>query len=275
MRFPAGVACACLLSGCLYSTQHFNTGRLLEPGQSSATLGAGTLRALEYGCAGGWNVYPFTDSTGTHCVVYRFEGSAGSNGDFTQSIDTLDQERTWSIAPKASLGYRVGVSGKWGFFTGTEIGLHLEAPTNPVSGEFDLNLGLPVPEGKPYHHSLSAGWGIGIWADNSWFLEYAFSRSWGGNDMFAGYRGTYLASQISDLDDSEGDRRFGSKRRFIHQADFGFKWILPDIPVVPDFIVPMAVLSYPLAPFHTDAVPDDVLDDHLWDVSLGMGWQFK
>ena len=183
--------------------------------------------------------------------------------------------QTWSTAPKASLGYRVGVSGKWGVFTGTEIGLHLEGPTNPASGEFDLKLGLPVPAGRPYRHSLSAGWGIGIWADNSWFLEYALSRSWGGNDLFAGYRGTYLASQMSDLDDAESDRRFGFKRRFIHQADIGFKWTLPRIPVVPDFIAPMAVLTYPLAPFHTDAVPDGLLDDHLWDVSLGMGWNFR
>jgi hypothetical protein len=273
MRIPAGVACACLLPGCLYSTQHFNTGRLLEPGQSSLTLGAGSMRSFEYDCGKDWNVYPFTDSTGTHCVTNTM--SIDSLGNAVYAGDTLERAQTWSTAPKASLGYRVGVSGKWGLFTGTEIGLHLEAPTNPVSGEFDLKLGLPVPAGRPYHHSLSAGWGIGIWADNSWFVEYALSRSWGGNDLFAGYRGTYLATQFPDLDDAESDRRFGSKRRFIHQANIGFKWMLPDIPVVPDFLVPVAVLSYPLAPFHADDVPDPLLDDALWDLSLGMGWDFQ
>ncbi len=275
MGIPAGVACACLLSGCLYSTQHFNTGRLLEPGHSSITLGAGTLRSFDYGCPDDGRTFEFSDSTGAHCERFTFGGSIDSNGKYGESRDIFDRTQTWSNSPKASLGYRVGVSGKWGYFTGTEIGLHLEGPTNPVSGEFDLKLGLPVPAGRPYHHSLSAGWGIGIWADNSWFLEYALSRSFGGNDLFVGYRGTYLASQIPDLDDAERDRRFVSKHRFIHQADVGFKLILPDIPVVPDFLVPMAVLSYPLAPFHTDAVPEYLLDDHLWDVSLGMGWSFR
>lgn len=274
MRLPAGVACACLLSGCLYSTQHFNTGRLLEPGHSSVSLGAGTLRSFEYGCGGGGNVYEVSDSTGTHCQVLE-QWSTDSAGNTIMSGPIMDRAQTWSTAPKASLGYRVGVSGKWGPFTGSEIGLHLEGPTNPVSGEFDLKLGLPVPAGRPYHHSISAGWIIGVWADNSWFLEYALSRSWGRNDLFAGYRGTYLASQIGDLENAERDRRFTPNRRFIHQADVGFKWSLPEIPVVPDFITPVAVLSYPLAPFHSDAVPDHLLDDHLWDFSLGMGWNFK
>jgi len=162
-----------------------------------------------------------------------------------------------------------------GPFPGVEMGLHLESPTNPVSGEFDLQLGLPVPAGRPYHHSLSAGWGIGIWADNSYFLEYAASRSWGGNEFFGNYRATYLASQLADLNGSVEARKFRLNRRLIHQSSLGFKWTLPEIPVVPDFIVPEVGLTYPLAPTGTDAIPDWVLDDRAWDLSLGIGWHFR
>lgn len=271
---PAGVACAFLLSGCLYSTHHFNTGRLLEPGRTSFTVGGGMMKSFRYGCDEESGSYEDGDSTRRFCVEHTQENDFQS-GQWTQRTDTTEQRKFPSSAPKGSLGYRLGMSGPRGFITGAEIGLHLEAPTNPVSGEFDLKIGLPVPGGRPYHHSLSGGWGIGIWADNSYFLEYALSRAFGGSDLFASYRGTRLATQIADLGGSENDRRFKSKRRLIHQATFGFSWALPAIPVIPDFIVPMAVLSYPLAPFSESKVPDLILDDHLWDMSLGMGWRFQ
>ncbi len=232
------------------------------------------MKSFHYGCHEKSGSYESRDSTRHFCVKYTQEQDFQS-GQWTHNLDTTEQRKFPSSALKGSLGYRLGMSGPRGFITGTEIGLHLEAPTNPVSGEFDLKIGLPVPGGRPYHHSLSAGWGIGIWADNSYFLEYAVSRALGGSDLFAAYRGTNLATQIADLGSSQGDRRFKTKRRLIHQATVGFSLALPAIPVIPDFLAPMAVLTYPLAPFSSSRVPDHVLDDHLWDLSLGMGWRFQ
>jgi hypothetical protein len=273
LRLPAGVASAFLLSGCLYTTHHFNSGRLLEPGHSSVTVGTGLTKVPGYGCPAG-TVYDYRDSTGLHCVT-EYGGTDYENGSIVNRPAESQPGPTTSTSTHYSLGYRLGVHGRLGPITGVELGLHLEAPTNPASGEFDLKLGLPVPGMRPYHHSLSAGWGIGAWADNSYFLEYAASRFWGGNDVFFNYRATYLATQLPDLRGSESKRRFNSKRRLIHQAALGFTWTLPEFPVLPDFIAPEVVLSYPLAPSGKEVIPELNLDDRMWDLNLGMVWSFK
>lgn len=275
-RFPTGVACAFLLTGCLYTTHRFNSGRLLEPGHSSVTLGGGVSGTPRYGCGDGITKSSvYQDSTGIkHCSVY--DPQAQDSGSQTGGQYVIKDLKAFSTPLlNGSISYRLGIHGPIGPFPGLEMGLHLEAPTNPASGEFDLQLGLPVPAGRPYHHSLSAGWGIGFWADDSYFLEYAASRSWGENDLFVNYRAIYLASQLADLTGSVDVRRFRSKRRLIHQSSLGFKWALPDILVLPDFIAPEVGLTYPLAPTGVDAIPEWVLDDRAWDFSLGMGWHFR
>jgi hypothetical protein len=269
----AWITCAAPLAGCLYTTQHFNNGRLLEPGRTSLTLGAGRSHTLDYGCPEleGSYVYKARDSAGIHCLKFpiSFGGEPGSP-------DTVAPVQGWNGLFKGSLDYRLGVHGPFGPFTAAEIGIHLEAPTNPASAEFDLKAGLPVPAGRPYHHALSAGIGIGAWADNSYFCEYALSRAFAAGDLFVNYRGTYLATQIADLRGSEDRRRFNSRRRFIHQASLGFSWNLPSLSVMPDFLVPLVTLTYPIAPAGTERPPPDyVLDEHVWDFGLGMGWSFR
>lgn len=275
---PACVAVAFLFTGCLYTTHHFNTGRLLEAGTSSLTLGGGLSRSLAYGCpdspSGNGGSYEATDSVGVHCM--QDHSSRDPSGNFVGRSDSVPHVHPWNWMPKGSLGYRLGVYGPFGPFAGAEIGLHLEAPTNPASAEFDMKIGLPLPKGIPFHHSLTGGLGIGAWADNSYFGEYALSRAFGSNDLFVNYRATYLASQIVDIMGSESRRHFQSRRRMIHQASLGFFWTLPALPVLPDFLVPLVVLTYPLAPVGSGTPPPDyLLDDHAWDISVGMGWTFK
>jgi hypothetical protein len=189
--------------------------------------------------------------------------------------DTLPYIKTWSRSFKTSLGYRLGISGRWGPFTGAEIGLHLEAPTNPVTGEFDMKLGLPAPKKFHVHHSLSAGWGIGVWADNSYFLEYALSHSLGESSLFGNYRATQLASQISDLGNAEKNRKFDSHQRLIHQASIGFTWSLPEISILPDFVSPQVILTYPMGPTGDGKIPEYLLKESVWDLNMGLGWRFK
>ncbi len=275
MRFPVWVTCAFLMTGCLYSTHHFNSGRLLDPGMSDVTVGGGYSQAPGFGCSSNPNVIEFQDSTGArHCEDDSREASDG-NGSSNPHFLVTDPKKFALPFYSGSLGYRLGIHGKLGPFSGLEMGLHLESPTNPVSGEFDLKLGLPVPKGLAFHHSLSAGWSIGMWADNSSFLEYAASRPFGLSDLFVNYRATYLASQSADLLGSEDARRFLSKRRLIHQSSLGFKWALPEILIVPDYIIPEVGLTYPLGPTGSDAIPAYVLDDRAWNFTLGMGWNFK
>lgn len=262
------------LSGCLYSTQHFNNGRLLEPGHTRLSLGGGISHFPTFDCPDGWYYEAKEGETASQCFgnIQTFNAETGN---FESKTDTLAPHTTWYSIPKIGLDYRLGVSGKWGPFTGTDIGLHLEGPTNPVTAEFDVRVGLPIPAKLALQHSLSTGWMIGAWADNSYFMEYAISRTWNDNCLFGNYRFTYLATQPADLGNSVREFYFLHKRRIIHQTSLGFTWNLPKILIVPDFITPQVILTYPLAPFGEQQVPEYILDDRTFDFNLGMGWHFK
>lgn len=260
-------ATAFLLSGCLYTSHHFNSGRVLDPGQTAVTLGYGTYRLYDATCSDKQNYESFMDSTGTPLCANR------SNDE-----DTVPGKVKVVEIPKFSLGYRLGVRREWGPFTGVELGWHLEAPTNPVSAEFDLKFGLPAPSRWRAHHSLSGGWIIGAWADNSFFGEYAASRTFGaltGPDahaLYASYRLTYLATQPEEAIRTERFAiGFKHKNRIAHQATLGVYLRLPDIVLLPDFLSPHATASTPWVRNLNSARPDQKI---LLDMNLGFGWRF-
>ncbi len=261
-------ALACLLSGCLYTTHHFNTGRLLDPGQTSVTIGYGRTPLYSVDCASRRDEV-MTDSTGTRC---RDPYAGNGNGPDTTSRDPL---LTTEIMPKVSFGYRLGVRGPWGPFTGVEMGWQFEVPTNPMSVEFDMKVGLPVPAKHPaFRHSLSAGWIIGMWADNSWFSEYAASRAFGEHALYGNYRVTYLATQPDEVGKFAAKGHFGSSNRFAQQASLGFYLKLPEIFLLPDYLSPQATFTMPVVPPFT-SIPHPLLDDYEWNVNFGFGWNFK
>ena len=92
----------------------------------------------------------------------------------------------------------------------------------------------------PYFHSLSGGWILGSWADNSFFTEYAASRAFGAGDpahaLYASYRLTYLATQLGEAVRTDTlVNRFDHHRRFAHQASAGFNFRMPAIPASAGF----------------------------------------
>jgi hypothetical protein len=272
MTKPIIFAAPLLLSGCLYTSHHFNSGRTLDPGNTAVTLGAGKIKLFERSCNYHEGFYDFQDSLGVlHCVRARWDGTGGLPG------DTVAPTLIESNLPKISLGYRLGVRKQWGPFTGVELGWQLEAPTNPGSAEFDLKLGLPGSGRGRFHHSFSGGWIVGMWSDNSFFGEYAASRAFGPGDsahaLYASYRFTRLATQPDDVfsDSSGRSLRFGKRTRNTHQATVGFHWRLPALPVLPDFLSPQATISVPWVAALGGVKPEDAL---LLDINLGFGWRF-
>ncbi len=258
----SGLAALASLSGCLYTTHHFNNGRLLEPGETALTLGAG--RAHFYS---------------DHCPDYYDRVSVGNGGQdkcvagFKSPPDTVSPDLEDVATPKVSLGYRLGIRKQWGPLTGLEMGWAVEMPTNPATLEFDLKAGLPIPKDWKASHSLSAGWGVGMWADNSWFLEYAASRSYGPHALYANYRYTWLASQPQDLDSSFNAWKFVSHKRHVQQAAFGLFLRLPKIVIIPDYVSPEVVATFPLiAPF--SQVDNPRLPEYQVNFNLGFGWNF-
>ncbi|MEO7424258.1 MAG: hypothetical protein ABI036_03665, partial [Fibrobacteria bacterium] len=182
------VAAAFLETGCLYTTHHFNSGRLLEPGKTAVTFGVGTQQVYTESCPDGY--YNDIREGNRLCRPDAYGGPVDQGEILLYDTNAIRPDLETMSIPKLSLSYRLGVRGQWGPFTGVELGWLVEAPTNPGTVEFDVKLGLPLDKRFRAHHSLSAGWGVGMWADNSYFLEYAASRDLGAHSLYSNYRFT-------------------------------------------------------------------------------------
>jgi hypothetical protein len=258
-----------LLGGCLYTSHHFNSGRILEPGNTAVTFGYGKMTLIERKCPEFQDGYAELDSTRTRCIRYRYAPEGRSEDTLPYSISETD-------LPRLSLGYRLGVRGEWGPFTGVELGWHLEAPTSPASAEFDLKFGLPAPGKLGIFHSLSGGWIVGMWADNSFFGEYALSRPFGkgsnAHAAYASYRLLRLATPPNEVFGKE-DQAFEFRRnpRWAHQASLGFHASIPDLAVLPDFVSPQLTFTTPWVRVLDDDPPDLPF---LYNFNIGFGWRF-
>ncbi len=303
MRVSTGAAMAafflCLgLQGCLYTSHHFNTGRLLAPGEHHWEFGIGQQNIVDYGCseAAARDAYaaldaeisklpnqtkaePFygepqgrveKDPQGKpNCLAERYVRPDSNDYDYARYTKSFPVTTQYSQLISASMGWRLGVREKWGPLTGVDLGWKLEAPTGPATLELDTRLGLPLPAGfSHWSHSLSLGWGIGAWADNSLFSEYALSRALGNYHPFVNARLTYLATQPSDLAVRQTFNRFDTYRRWVGQGMLGCEIILPDILLLPRRILPTVGLAYPAVPFTTESV--HVLSTGV-DVTLALG----
>ncbi len=173
---------------------------------------------------------------------------------------------------KGSVDYRLGVRDEWGPFPGVELQWHLEAPTNPATMEFGLNLGLP--SGPSFRHKFGAGWGVGAWADNSFFAEYAISKRLGIPLFFGNFRATWLATQIGEVLEGDFSSPLPSHRRLIWQTGFGFVIRFPDWIAAPDFIAPQLNLTLPQIPSGERKFRRVEIPLAQWDMNLGIGWTF-
>lgn len=204
-----------LLNGCLSTTsQHLNTGRILAPGVVEDT----------------WSL--------ANTTVIQCNGTMVRNRDGYMVCQP--DETDWSSAPKKkqysmieipslATSWRLGVREQWGPFTGVDMGWAMEFPGTL---EFDGRFGLPFWENYPsWKHSIAIGWGIGNWADNTWYTEYAFSYAAGKHALFfCNFRESWLSTQIVELEFNEFEDNdenqtevFKSHRRFVHQLSLGTK----------------------------------------------------
>jgi hypothetical protein len=259
------------LAGCLYTTQHFNTGRLLEPGETAVTLGLGKAHFYREDCPEGFFASYEGGETGEACrrLSYSPEGFPGTAQAAADTLRPLARIR--EDLPKLSLGYRLGVRKRWGPVTGIEIGWSIEGPTNPVSLEFDVKAGLPLPSRWKASHSLSAGWGVGAWVDNTWFAEYAAARSFGACALFANYRFSALATQPEKFDSSAQVGRFLRFPHYAHQMALGWYQYIPRFPVIPDYAIPEFTLTLPVYRGVLRATRPPAFD---LNFNLGVGWDF-
>jgi hypothetical protein len=234
--------------GCLYSVHHFNTGEVLPAGRSQTTLGAGRQPIWHCG-------HEAADSAASHVCG-----------------DSAGEAATQTHVFKGSVDFRLGLKDSLGPFPGAELQWHLEAPTNPATMEFGVNLGLPG--GAAFRHEVGVGWGIGAWADNSFYLQYSASRPVGGPLLFGNLRVTWLATQIGEVLGDDFTQPLPSNRHLVLQAGAGLFLRLPDWVVVPDFLIPQVNLTLPQIPSGEKKFRGGDIPSGQWDANLGFGWAF-
>ncbi len=258
---------AFFFSGCLYSTHHFNTGRILEPGKTAVGLTYGSSYAYEVKCPQGQGYWGYEVLEDGSPVCLQWSSS---------QIDTVPANILTRFYPKIGFDYRLGVRGKWGPFSGVEIGYHHEVPLHyPPLVAFDIKLGLTPFPGWASAHSVSAGWIIGMWADNSWFMEYGASRFWGSFGLYGNLKATWLATQPFDIMRINEDLRFIHKRRWINQGSLGVMWDLPNIPVIPDYFSPQVTFTWPGVPATEEKLKVSESGILEWNVNWTFGWKFN
>jgi len=265
------------LSGCLYTTHHFNTGALLLPGETTNSLGFGTQAFVELKCS---DVDMRASGNAYGTVQHDKNGKVSCLVQSIREMDTLYRyDSTWipvhekrNTVPNFSFGRRIGVREAWGPFTGVDLGWRIEAPTGPFSAEFDARFGLPIPEKlNGFKHSLSLGWDIGAYVDNSWFGEYAVSYALPWLRPFGQFRATYLATQPPDLEAGVDDLRLTPYRRWVGQFGLGSDFQTRGSGIIPKHILPLFLITTPGLPFIVE--PFHPPEKHFAvNFVLGMSW---
>lgn len=221
-----------LLQGCIATWIHMEDGTVLRPGGVDFHLSAGMAPTVSGSCPEGRLK---TVRGVPSCTRISYETVLDtSTGNYFGKIvgDTTPAALSSGSKAHYAAAWSLGALGSFGPFTGLEVGIQVEGPTDPISQEYRVAVGLPRPD-STWSHSLGAGWGTGMWADDTWFLQYAASWTRGNLRLFGNWRSSLQATRMefADLPD-----RFRHDRNWDHQATFGWKYRLAAVPVIPDWI---------------------------------------
>ena len=224
------------LPGCLITTQSYNHGKLLNPGERLMTLGIGGRRSSPY----------------LKKIEYQY-------------IDTLDREIEKEIKDSTrynwgtcTFDYRVGILRRYPFGKGLETGFHLEAAFRrdhkgvpqfygPPMLEIDTRFGLPdlLMKKSIFHHNISAGWIIGYWVDNGWFAGYA--AGWEFDRIIPYVSLRVLRTATDALNEPVMDDFFTKHNRsWLVRIAPGISLKIPDgARILPEYISPEVSLAFP------------------------------
>ncbi|MEN9354601.1 MAG: hypothetical protein RL318_1926 [Fibrobacterota bacterium] len=277
VRIAKWVPCLALflLSGCLYTVQRFNDGTVLPPGVTDVSMGLGKTPIWTATCPdGGWAAETGPDAGICKRYDYSREYDPQTGRYVGPEVSRSPARYESEDIPQLHASWRLGVRKEWGPFTGVELGWNIDVPTEPASLEFWGKFGLPGFVDTNTAHSVSAGWGIGMWADNSWWLEYAISHRFGSVRPWAGSRLLWQATRAEDLGIEVGER-IESHKRWIGQVFTGASAEMPVAVILPDWLALEGTWTFPGAGMglkrsqESSAVPYGHVGLH-----FGMGWRF-
>ncbi len=246
------------ISGCYYTAQSYNHGKLLDPGNSMFTVGAGaSMQDVP-----GHLVYNYTD--------YNYDDS-GYGMDYYDSIGV--ETRIWR---NIALNYQLGVHEKYPFGGGLEIGLLWEFSYYKERGDrssevlpaldFNVRTGFKdiVLSRSLYQHNLEIGWTTGMWVDNGMFLGYAGGWEFENIIPYAGLRLIYMPTNLLEHEDVFWEDNFEfHDRKFNARIAIGATIKISEIRVIPDYITPELTFTGPNA---------SVIDDYNATFHVGFRW---
>ncbi len=245
--------CVLMLSSCL-TTQHYNNGKTLKSGKSVVVWGAGYHKYLK-------------------CTSrdYRVnETNQDRKPNTKKCLEAEGEEIDETYEPQVSRKFRLGVRDNWGPFPGLDIGYSFEA----LGGvEFDGRLALPYVI-EELNHSISAGWVIGNWADNTLFMEYAFSKDFLATNLYINIRESYVATQTYDLDiDGGEDDVFIHNQKWVTQLGFGMRYEGTRRFLLPNIFYAHGTITAPAFSF-VDRIEGDMKPVYQFSPSVGVGWTY-
>ena len=223
-----------LIPGCLITTQSFNHGKLLNPGE----------RLLTHGIGG------------------RYSAPTGPRDQFYDSAEVTRERRVYDSKrynwATYTFDYRVGILRKYPFGKGLETGFHCEVALRknssddiqlygPPALEFDTRFGLNDITIGPgiFHHNVNAGWIVGYWVDNGWFGGYA--AGWE-IERFIPYISTRILLTATNVSDQPITNDFFTRhnRKVVGRINLGCTYRLPfNTSVVPDMLTPEISFTFP------------------------------
>jgi hypothetical protein len=246
-------------SGCYFTTQSYNYGKLLNPGEGQWTVGFGGIR------------------TESRIVDKTTKDSIGNS-------KSIYYPRNWMTM---AVDYRLGFLDTKPFGGGLEIGVHVEQgatllreiDTNtvfygetwdpqtqpgvqeidtsfdalfwgPPAVELAVRVGLPQrPLGlSTYYQNIDAGWIVGAWVDNGWFVGYSGGAEFRRLYPYGGVRLTLAPTNIfqDDVLDFDSETFFSTSHPLLSlRTTLGCALKLRPLRFLPDMIIPEIVIIGP------------------------------
>lgn len=236
-----------VMTNCIFTTQSYNHGKLLNPGDAMATIGAGG--------------YFRNKDEDLHYYQGPYE------------IPDSSIKHWWSFC----IGYRLGIHDKAPFGNGIEIGFQIEGGMRintyydawfdehgnyhifdstrspeldmPPSLEFDVRMGFnSITLNKSiYHHNCSLGWIVGYWVDNGWFAGYAGGWEFKKVMPYVNARLLLTATDAIESDISVGSDNFFTThdQQLSVRLSGGIAWRLKKMVILPDYISPEVSFIFP------------------------------
>lgn len=243
-----------LFTGCYYTAQSYNHGKLLDPGNSMFTFGAGAS---------------FQSS-----LIYQngpYDYSYDYDPDYYY-IDTLVQEK--KLWRNIALNYQLGVHDRYPFGGGLEVGLLWEfsyykdfyGTASDVLPALDFNVRCGfrdvVLPGALFQHNVEIGWTTGMWVDNGMFLGYAAGWEFQKIIPYVGLRAIYMPTNLLEHEEWIGEFE-NHDQKFNLRGALGASVKLKKMPFFPDYITPELTLVGPNA---------SVIDDFNATFHVGFRW---